>query len=593
MSDLKTALSEAVAAAFAAEGLPAALARVTASDRPDLADFQSNGALAAAKQAGKNPREIATAVAGRLHGDPRLSSVEIAGPGFINLKVADAALSERAGAIAADPRAGAETLAQPRRVIVDYGGPNVAKEMHVGHLRASIIGESVKRLYRFRGDTVIGDAHFGDWGFQMGLLIGAVCDAHPAIAALVDDVDAGREPTGEGQEALLALTLDDFGELYPAAAARAKADPEYRDRARKLTADLQNHRPGCYRLWERFREVTRVALERDFHALGVDFDWWKGESDVDPLIEPMVAELAAKGLLEDDQGARIVRVARQGDKRELPPLLVVSSEGSAMYGTTDLATILDRQREFDPDLVIYCVDQRQADHFEIVFRAAYLAGYAEEGQLEHIGFGTMNGPDGKPFKTREGGVLKLNDLIEMTRSKARERLHEAGLGESLPEAEFEDIAGKVAVAALKFADLSNFRGTSYVFDLDRFSSFEGKTGPYLLYQAVRVKSLLRRAADEGAEPGPVTIAEPAERDLALTLDAFEAALAEAYDKKAPNAVAEHAYRLSQAFSKFYAACPILSADPATRGSRLTLASASLRQLELALDTLGIATPERM
>jgi arginyl-tRNA synthetase len=593
MSDLKTALGEAVRAAFAAEGLPEDLARVTPSDRPDLADFQSNGALAAAKRVGKNPREIANAVAERLRADARLAGVEVAGPGFINLKVADAALAARAGDVAADPRAGASQVAAPRRVIVDYGGPNVAKEMHVGHLRASIIGESVKRLYRFRGDEVIGDAHFGDWGFQMGLLIAAVTDADPAVARFVEDVDAGRAPSPEDEAAVARLTLDDFGELYPAAAARAKSDPAYRDRARKLTADLQAKRPGCHRLWERFRDVTRVALERDFHALGVDFDWWKGESDVDPLIPGMVADLEAKGLLEDDQGARIVRVAREGDKRDLPPLLVVSSEGSAMYGTTDLATILDRKQAFDPELTIYVVDQRQADHFEIVFRAAYLAGYAQEGQLQHIGFGTMNGPDGKPFKTREGGVLKLADLIEMTRSKARERLHEAGLGEDLPEAEFEDIAAKVAVAALKFADLSNFRGTSYVFDLDRFTSFEGKTGPYLLYQAVRVKSLLRKAEAEGAEAGPVAVAEPAERDLALTLDAFDAALAEAYDRYAPNALAEHAYRLAQAFSKFYAACPILQAEPAVRASRLTLATATLAQLERALDLLGIGVPDRM
>jgi arginyl-tRNA synthetase len=346
-------------------------------------------------------------------------------------------------------------------------------------------------------------------------------------------------------------------------------------------------------MWQVFAEVSRDALKADFHALGVDFDLWKGESDVDHLIEPMVADLAAKGLLEDDQGARIIRVTQQGDKRELPPLLVVSSEGSAMYGTTDLATILDRKRSFGPDLVIYCVDQRQADHFEIVFRAAYQAGYATDGELQHIGFGTMNGTDGKPFKTREGGVLKLYDMIEMTRGKARERLHEAGLGEDLSPEEFEEIAGKVAVAALKFADLQNFRGTSYVFDLDRFSSFEGKTGPYLLYQAVRVKSLLRRAADEGVQAGPVTVAEPAERDLVLTLDAFDAALTEAYDRYAPNALAEHAYRLSQAFSKFYASCPILQAEPAIRASRLTLATAALAQLEQALDLLGISVPERM
>jgi arginyl-tRNA synthetase len=334
-------------------------------------------------------------------------------------------------------------------------------------------------------------------------------------------------------------------------------------------------------------------LERDFHALGVDFDVWKGESDVNDLIEPMVEELRQKGLLYPDQGAEIVRVARNDDKRELPPLLVVSSEGSAMYGTTDLATILDRQRYFGPQQAIYVVDQRQADHFEVVFRAAYLAGYAAEGSLEHVGFGTMNGPDGKPFKTRAGGVLKLRDLIEMITSKARERLHEAGLGGKLSQDEFEATALKVAVAALKFADLSNFRGASYVFDLDRFSSFEGKTGPYLLYQAVRVKSLLRKAGEEGASAGAIVIAEPAERDLALALDAFDHALAEAYDKKSPHFLAEHAYRLAVAFSKFYAACPVLTSEPAVRGSRLALSSATLAQLELALTLLGIETPARM
>jgi arginyl-tRNA synthetase len=278
----------------------------------------------------------------------------------------------------------------------------------------------------------------------------------------------------------------------------------------------------------------------------------------------------------------------------LPPLLVVSSEGSAMYGTTDLATIFDREQSFDPDLCLYVVDQRQGDHFEVVFRAAVLAGYAHEGELEHIGFGTMNGTDGKPFKTRAGGVLKLRDLIDMVQEKARERLHEAGLGAELSPEAFEDTALKVAVATLKFADLSNFRGTSYVFDLERFSSFEGKTGPYLLYQAVRVKSLLRKAEAEGASAGPIAVADPAERDLVLVLDAFDHALAEAYDKRAPNYVAEHAWRLAQAFSRFYAACPVLAApDAATRGSRLALCRATLAQLELALRLLGIETPEKM
>jgi len=573
MSDLKTRLGATVAEAFAAEGLPAELGRVTVSDRPDLADFQCNGALAAAKAARANPREIAARVAERLRTDPRLAAVEIAGPGFVNLRVADAALSGRANEIAADERVGADRMERPRRVLIDYAGPNVAKPMHVGHLRSSIIGESLKRLFRFRGDEVLGDAHFGDWGFQMGLLIVAVGDE------------------GLGAEA---LTLGDLERLYPLAAGRAKVEPEYRDRARRATAELQGGREDYRALWRRFVGVSRAALQREFHALGVDFDLWKGESDADPLIPEMVEDLAAQGLLIEDQGARIVRVTREDDRRELPPLIVVSSEGSAMYGTTDLATVIDRKRSFDPELVLYVIDQRQADHLEQVFRASYLAGYAEAGSLEHVGFGTMNGTDGKPFKTREGGVLKLHDLIAMAGDKARARLREADLGADYPPEEFEEVARKVAVAALKFADLSNHRTTSYVFDLDRFTSFEGRTGPYLLYQAVRVKSLLAKAAEAGAAAGAITVAEPAERDLALLLDAFEAALGEAYDKRAPNAVAEHAYRLAQAFSRFYAACPVLgAADAATRGSRLALADTTLRQLETALDLLGIDTPARM
>ena len=598
MSDLKRGLSEAVSAAFAAAGLPAELGRVTPSDRPDLADFQCNGALPAAKVVGRPPREIATELLARLEGDPRVAAVEVAGPGFINIRVSDGALAERASEIAADPRLGASAVENSRKILIDYGGPNVAKPMHVGHLRSSIIGEAVKRIYRFRGDTVLGDAHFGDWGYQMGLLIGAVTDEDPAIASLVEHLNA-KPAVGEQDEAAAfqlfdeKVSLADLDRLYPMAAARGKSEPEYRDRARKLTAELQARKPGYFLLWRHFAKVTRVALERDFHALGVDFDLWKGESDVDGLIEPMVEELDAKGLLVDDQGARIVRVARQGDKRELPPLLVVSSEGSAMYGTTDLATILDRKQSFGPDHVLYVVDQRQADHFEIVFRAAYLADYAAENSLEHVGFGTMNGTDGKPFKTREGGVLKLNDMIVMTRDKARERLHEADLGSELDPEAFEDTAHKVAVAALKFADLQNFRGTSYVFDLDRFSSFEGKTGPYLLYQAVRVKSVLRKAAEEGAQAGPILVSEQAERDLVLLLDAFDQAVVDAYEKKAPNFVAEHAYKLAQAFSKFYAACPILSAEPALKGSRLALSQTTLRQLEQALDLLGVEAPDRM
>jgi arginyl-tRNA synthetase len=599
MSDLRAVLGEAAGAAFAAAGIDADFGRVTASDRPDLADFQCNGALAAAKAARRNPRDIAAAVVERMKADPAVGSAEVAGPGFINLRVSARTISARARELAADARAGAGTVASPRRVIVDYGGPNVAKEMHVGHLRASIIGESVKRLHRFLGDETLGDAHFGDWGFQMGLLIVACADADPHIAGLLEGLNGRSAPIGEAEEAAIdedldqRITLDDLDRLYPAAAAKARAEPAFRDRARRATADLQAGLQGYRVLWRHFTRVTRAALERDFHALGIDFDLWRGESDVDPLIGPMTAELREKGLLIEDEGAWIVRVARNDDKRDVPPLLVVSSEGSAMYGTTDLATILDRRRFFDPDLVLYVVDQRQADHFETVFRAAYLAGYAARGSLEHVGFGTMNGADGKPFKTRAGGVLKLRDLIDMAEDKARERLRDADLGAELSPEAFEATAHKVAVAALKFADLVNFRGTSYVFDLERFSSFEGRTGPYLLYQAVRIKSLLRRAAEDGVVEGAILIEAPAERDLTLVLDGFDHTLKEAYDKSAPNLIADHAFRLAQAFSRFYAACPVLSADPPARASRLGLAALTLRQIETALDLLGIEAPERM
>jgi arginyl-tRNA synthetase len=597
-ADLKTRLGEAAGAAFAGLGLDATLGRVTPSDRPDLADFQCNGALAAANAARRAPREIAGAVAEALARSPLVARAEVAGPGFVNLRVSAAALSRRAAELAEDPRAGAPRLAHPRRVIVDYGGPNVAKEMHVGHLRASIIGESVKRLHRFLGDETLGDAHFGDWGFQMGLLITACIDADREIAHLLARLNADEAPDAATQAAALAvfsdrIGLDDLDRLYPAAATRARDDADYRDRARRATADLQAGAAGHRLIWRHFATVTRAALERDFHALGIDFDLWRGESDVDGLIGPMVEDLEDKGLLIEDQGARIIRVARNGDSKPPPPLLVVSSEGSAMYGTTDLATVLDRRRFFDPQLVVYVVDQRQAGHFEQVFRAAALAGYAPEESLRHVGFGTMNGADGKPFKTRAGGVLKLRDLIDMAEEKARERLREADLGAELAPEEFEATAHQVAVAALKFADLMNFRGTSYVFDLDRFSSFEGKTGPYLLYQAVRVKSLLRRAAADNVAPGEIVIDAPAERDLVLVLDGFGYALTEAYDKSAPNFIADHAFRLAQAFARFYAACPVLSASEVERGSRLALAELTLKQLELALDLLGLETPERM
>ncbi len=586
--DFKTQLSLSAMEAFAHEGFEAAAGRVNASDRPDLADFQCNGALAVAKQARANPREVATRIAGRLSGDERLKSLEIAGPGFLNFTLADGALSARANEIAGDELLGAPQVAGWRRVIIDFGGPNVAKEMHIGHLRTAVIGESLKRIMRFLGDEVVGDAHFGDWGLQMGQLIAALAEERPDLPYF-DPGFAGPYPDESP------VTLADLGRIYPASSARIKGkDADFLAAARKATKELQAGRPGYRALWQHFVTVSREALIRDYGALGVHFDWWKGESDADPYIEPMIDDLRAQHLLVPDQGAEIIRVARDDDKGEVAPMLVVSSEGSAMYGTTDLATVRMRQLEYGPDLVLYIVDNRQAHHFLQVFRAAYLAGYAVEGQLEHAANGTVNGPDGTPFKTRDGGTLKLHELVSQAVEKATERLHEAGLGEGLSEADFADTAHKVAVAALKFAELSNHRMTNYIFDLDRFMSFEGKTGPYLLYQAVRMKSILRKAADQGLLAGEIAVTEGAERELVLLLDAFDNALRETYLKRAPNLLADHVYKLAQAFSRFYAACPVLAGDDeAVKRSRLGLVTVTLKQLELGLDLMGLSAPEQM
>jgi arginyl-tRNA synthetase len=595
MTDLAGALTAAATKVFEHLGLDATHAVVRRSDRPDLGEFQCNGALAVAKAAGKKPPEVAQGIVAAWSAVELAPTPTIAGPGFLNFKVTAEALSKRAVDIATDPRAGAALVETKRRVVVDYGGPNVAKGMHVGHLRASIIGESVKRIYRFRGDEVWGDAHFGDWGFQMGLMICAIEDE---LGGLDDAAKLGAK--------LKTLTLDYLEAAYPNAAAKAREDTAFRDRARKATAALQAGAEPHRTIWKAMHDVSMAAQKRDFASLGVSFDLWLGESDADPLIDGMVKDLEAKGLLEEDQGARILRVAKPGETKkkkledgtvievESPdPLLVVSSEGSAMYGTTDLATIVQRVRDQKPDLALYVVDQRQADHFEQVYRAAAKAGYIGRDQLEHVGFGTMNGTDGKPFKTRAGGVLKLNDLIGQAEEKARERLRENEIGADFSTEEFEDVAHRVAIAAIKFADLQNSRGTSYVFDLDRFMSFEGKTGPYLLYQAVRIKSVLRKAEEQGLKPGAIAIEREAERALTLALDAFDHALTLAYEKKAPHFLAEHAYALAQAFSGFYTHCPILPAEGATRASRLALAGATLKQLTLSLDLLGIDIPERM
>lgn len=576
-------LSALAGEAFAGEGFDGSFGAVRFSDRPDLAQFQCNGALAAAKLAKANPRALAEKIVARLGADHRIAKAEIAGPGFINITLADDFLAERIGALKDDARVGAALYAAPERIVVDYGGPNVAKPLHVGHLRSAIIGECLKRLSRFFGHEALGDIHLGDWGLQMGQLISELELRRPELpyfdAAVTSDFPAAAP-----------VTLADLEELYPAASAACKADEARADLARKATKALQDGRPGYRALWRHFVDLSVAALKRDYADLNVEFDLWKGEADADALIPEMVADLERKGLVEFSDGAKIIRVAREDDSKTVPPVILVNSEGAVGYHATDIATIIDRVRSNNPDRIFYVVDNRQALHFEQVFRVADRAGYFREANLEHLAMGTMNGPDGKPFKTRAGGVLKLRDLIDMVDRRAAERLAENGYA-----AAGHDVARRIGVAALKFADLSTPRASDYVFDLDRFTAFEGKTGPYLLYASVRVRSILRRSAEQGAgAPGKVVIAENEERELALALLRFGDAARMAFEKRAPHFLCEHAFELAQTFSRFYAARRILDeADGALRASRLALAAATGAQLDCILNLLAMPAPERM
>lgn len=586
MSSLSGALTEVVARVFDQLGLPAEYGRVTISNRPDLGQFQCNGALAAAKAAKQNPRTIAEQVMAKLQALPQLRDISLAGPGFINLSLADAALAEHVNRMAGDDRL-AVTRKRPEMVVLDYGGANIAKAMHVGHLRAAIIGDSLRRIFGFAGDQTVGDVHMGDWGLQMGMLISELEIRQPDLPYF-DPKFKGPYPNHSP------VTVQELEEIYPTASAACKADPERMERARLATAELQQGRPGYRALWQHFFDVSVDVLKRDYGALGVHFDLWKGEAHVDPLIAPMVDKMKAMGLAQEDQGALIIRVAREDDKKEIPPLILVKRDGAAMYSTTDLATIVDRVHEQNPDLILYVVDQRQHLHFEQVFRAAIMAGINGKAKMEHLGFGTMNGSDGKPFKTREGGVMKLQDLIGMMTGAALDRLKEQGLATDYEEAERNDIANKVGLAALKFADLSNHRIANYVFDPDRFVRFEGKTGPYLLYAAVRIKSILRKAEAQGDQPGKILPPEPGERDLVLALGALPDAIQAAYDDRAPNKIADYAYDLARTFSSYYDQFHILSEqNEALRRSRLGLAALTLRALERSLALLGIEVPERM
>jgi arginyl-tRNA synthetase len=581
MSSLAADLSRTVEDAFAAEGLDRRFGRVAASDRPDLAQFQCNGALAAAKQAKTNPRAVAEKIAARLKSDSQFAKVEIAGPGFINLNLTDAALGARIAAPDVPPNPNGKTL------LLDFGGINVAKPMHVGHLRSSVIGDCLQRLFRANGWHVVSDIHLGDWGLQMGQLISEI--GIRGIAPIYFDADF-KGPYPEQSP----VTMEDLEEIYPAASAACKADPARLEAARRATVELQDGRPGYRALWRHFVEVSEAGAKREFDALDVHFDLWKGEASVHDCIAPMIADLKARGLAKMDEGALVIEVAEEGDKKPMPPLLLVKSDGGLLYGTTDMATIVERVEEQNPDLILYVVDHRQHGHFEQVFRAAAKAGITGKAQLEHAGFGTINGPDGKPFKTRAGGVMKLYDLIAMAVVEAKSRLAEQGLGADYSPEEREAIAKQIAIATIKFADLSNHRTTDYIFDLERFSKFEGKTGPYLQYAAVRIKSILRKAGEEGYQAGTPSIHSPEERDLVLQLLSLGDAMQAAEDKRAPNILCDYAFTLAQNFSRFYAAHHILSeTDAGLRAQRLGLCRRVLEVMTRTLSLLGIAVPERM
>ncbi|MGJ8560997.1 MAG: arginine--tRNA ligase [Litorimonas sp.] len=588
---LQSRLSDVFGEAFTALGHDAAFGFVVESSKGE-APFQCNGAMAAAGAAKKrgdkiNPREVASAIAAHMADHPLIGTLEIAGPGFLNITPSETALVETAQAISEDPLRGLSAGAE-LTIVIDYGGANVAKPMHVGHLRSAVIGEALKRLLRARGHTVIGDAHLGDWGLQMGHLISELAIEQPSLVYFDATYDGNYPDTPP-------VTMDDLARLYPQASNAAKADEARMDLSRIATADLQSGHAGYRALLDHFIAVSVEALKEGYSRLGVEFDLWNGEACVDHLIPDMVEELRNSGLAEEDGGALILRIDREDDKKEMPPVMLLASSGAVLYHTTDLATLVDRKAQIDPDLVLYVVDQRQALHFEQIFRATSKAGWFREDQLEHLGFGTMNGTDGKPFKTRDGGVLRLEDLMEMMQTAAETRLTESGIGADFDDEERAEVARLVGVAALKFADLQNARLTNYVFDPERFTAFEGKTGPYLLYASVRIKSILRKADDMGSDFGPIVPKDAAESALVLALDAYPKAIALAAEKRAPHILCDHVYSLAQAFSRFYTNCPILvdETPEAVRASRLSLAKATLEQLEHGLGIIGLDVPERM
>ncbi len=588
MEKLLDRITAAVSEAFVNCGYEAEYGKVTISNRPDLCEYQCNGAMAGAKKYHCAPIQIANKVAENLKEQELFSEVNAVNPGFLNLKLAPAYVQEYLQAMADDERLGCDRTENPKTIIIDYGGPNVAKPLHVGHLRSAIIGESVKRLGRFVGHNVTGDIHLGDWGLQMGLIITELKERKPDLVYF-DENYTGEYPTEAP------FTISELEEIYPAASARSKEDEAYKEQAMHATYLVQHGHRGYQAILQHILNVSVTDLKRNYANLNVEFDLWKGESDAQPYIPDMVEKLKKEGFAYESEGALVVDVKEDTDTKEVPPCMILKSDGASLYTTTDLATLVERRKLFDPDEVIYVVDKRQEMHFIQVFRCAKKTGLVKpETDLEFLGFGTMNGKDGKPFKTREGGVMRLEYLIADINEKMYQKIAE---NSEISEDEARDTAKKIGLSAIKYGDLSNQASKDYVFDIDRFTSFEGNTGPYILYTIVRIKSILNKYQAQGGDltKGRIPAAEnDSQKALELVLARFNGVLENAFDELAPHKVCAYIYELANAFNKFYHETKILGEeDEEKRAGLVAVLQLTKRVLETCIDVLGFEAPERM
>ncbi len=554
--------------------LDSRFALVKVSDRPDLSDLQCNGALALAKQLKKNPREIATMIVNELQNDSAIENVSIDGPGFINITLANSFIAEKMQEILSDSRLGCSKVITPKKVVMDFGGPNVAKALHVGHLRSAVIGESIRRIEKFVGNDVISDVHFGDWGTPMGMILAEI---------ILKDGDLSKTTD---------YNIEQISAFYKQANIRCKEDENAKETARQITAELQNGNPEYKKAWQHLRKVSVDDVKKNYDELNAYFDLWLGESDSHNASSDVVKIAKENNLSEIDEGATIIRLPETN--KPMPPVILVKSDGGFGYQVTDIATIKMRYEDLQAQEIIYIVDKRQALHFEQVFQVADMLNLAPQTTFKHIGFGTVNGADGKPFKTRDGGVMNLADLINMSKDKVRQSMPKANEVEGYGEKEIEALVSQIAMAAIKFQDLKNSIASGYVFDLEDFAKFDGKTGPYIQYAIARINSILRKAKSNSIEKGNITITNNDERNLALKLAQIENIIYRAHNDKEPSIIAEYAYTLAQTFSSFYTACPIMNAEDVNIiKSRLSLAYLAKETLTLMLFLLGIEAPEIM